>query len=97
MRFTARILSISIAATLAYAQTQMPPHFNHVVIVVQENRTPDNLFGNAPNSSLCAGQDAFEPGVDIQDWGSYKGSQQCFAVHPWARVSGLAADVRPLR
>src|SRR5580704_14446157 len=83
MRFTARILSISIAATLAYAQTQMPPHFNHVVIVVQENRTPDNLFGNAAGSSLCAGQDAFEPGVDIQDWGYNNGkTQTCFAAHP---------------
>jgi phospholipase C len=30
--------------------------FKHVVIVVQENRTPDNLFGSAPH---------FEKGVDI--------------------------------
>ena len=30
--------------------------FNHIVIVVQENRTPDNMFGSNPN---------FEPGVDI--------------------------------
>jgi phospholipase C/sugar lactone lactonase YvrE len=30
--------------------------FAHVVIVVQENRTPDNLFGSNPG---------FEPGVDI--------------------------------
>jgi len=30
--------------------------FEHVVIMVQENRTPDNLFGSNPH---------FEPGVDI--------------------------------
>jgi phospholipase C len=30
--------------------------FKHVVVIVQENRTPDNLFGSNPN---------FEPGVDI--------------------------------
>ena len=30
--------------------------FTHIVIVVQENRTPDNLFGSNPN---------FEPGIDI--------------------------------
>jgi phospholipase C len=32
------------------------PAFKHVVIVFQENRTPDNLFGSNPS---------FEPGVDI--------------------------------
>jgi phospholipase C len=30
--------------------------FKHIIIVVQENRTPDNLFGSNPT---------FEPGVDI--------------------------------
>lgn len=30
--------------------------FKHVVIIIQENRTPDNLFGSNPH---------FEPGVDI--------------------------------
>jgi phospholipase C len=34
--------------------------FNHIVIVVQENRTPDNLFGSNPT---------FEPGVDIASSG----------------------------
>jgi phospholipase C len=32
------------------------PAFKHVVIIFQENRTPDNLFGSNPH---------FEPGVDI--------------------------------
>jgi phospholipase C len=32
------------------------PAFRHIIIVVQENRTPDNLFGSNPK---------FEPGVDI--------------------------------
>jgi phospholipase C len=30
--------------------------FKHIVIVLQENRTPDNLFGSNPT---------FEPGVDL--------------------------------
>jgi len=43
-----------------------PPHFEHIVIVIQENRTPDNLFGGNPS---------FEAGVNIstgqnaQAWG----------------------------
>ena len=46
------------AATLAApcALAQPSGGFKHIVIVVQENRTPDNLFGSNPT---------FEPGVDI--------------------------------
>jgi phospholipase C len=33
------------------------PTFKHIILVIQENRTPDNLFGGNPT---------FEPGVDIQ-------------------------------
>lgn len=34
--------------------------FQHIVIIVQENRTPDNLFGSNP---------AFKPGVDLASFG----------------------------
>jgi phospholipase C len=46
-----------LAAAPAGAQSVT---FKHIVIVVQENRTPDNLFGAQPN---------FEPGVDISRTG----------------------------
>jgi len=39
---------------------QAVPAFKHVVIVFQENRTPDNIFGSNPT---------FEPGVDIASSG----------------------------
>jgi phospholipase C len=56
MRFITRILLlVSLAATFAFAQT--PPHFQHIIVIVQENRTPDNLFGS---------NTTFEPGVDLQ-------------------------------
>jgi phospholipase C len=35
-------------AALAPAQTIPPGTFSHIIIVIQENRTPDNLFGAAP-------------------------------------------------
>jgi hypothetical protein len=36
---------ISLAATFAHAQTNNNiPQVQHVIIVIQENRTPDNLF-----------------------------------------------------
>jgi hypothetical protein len=47
-----------LAAAPATAQT---PTFQHVVVVFQENRTPDNIFGSTPH---------FLPGVDIQGSGS---------------------------
>ena len=56
MRYTAGILVLAaLAATLAHTQTL--PHFQHIIILFQENRTPDNLFGGNPT---------FEPGVDLQ-------------------------------
>jgi phospholipase C len=45
-----------IAALLACQTAHAAPTFSHVIIVFQENRTPDNIFGSNPN---------FEPGVDI--------------------------------
>jgi phospholipase C len=46
-------LLLTLPATRGWAQ---PTPFRHIIIVFQENRTPDNLFGSNPN---------FEPGVDI--------------------------------
>jgi phospholipase C len=48
MRLTAWILPllVSLSATFAYAQTNNITQVQHVIIVVQENRTPDNLFGS---------------------------------------------------
>src|SRR5580700_10639654 len=47
------LLTLLIAVSPATAGTK----FSHVVIIVQENRSPDNLFGSRPD---------FEPGVDIR-------------------------------
>jgi phospholipase C len=43
-----------LATALANA---VPPTFQHIIIVIQENRTPDNLFG---------GNTSFELGLDLQ-------------------------------
>jgi len=65
------LMLVSIVTTFAYTQTL--PHFQHIVIIVQENRTPDNLFGSGPVGSMCGHPDPFEPGVDIQDGGPAEG------------------------
>ncbi len=52
-----RVVTASLLLAFAgQAPAQSAPAFKHVVIVFQENRTPDNLFGSNPT---------FEPGVDI--------------------------------
>jgi hypothetical protein len=59
---------LSLATTLAFA-VNPPPHFEHIVIIVQENRTPDNLFGNGHSLVKCNNENPFEAGVDIVDGG----------------------------
>ena len=55
-----RIIPLACLIFAAAPAAAAPPVFKHIVIVFQENRTPDNLFGSNPN---------FEPGVDIATMG----------------------------
>jgi phospholipase C len=61
-----------LGTSVAHGQTyQKPPTFNHIVIIVQENRSTDNLFGANPSQTptQCGNPDPFEPGVDITNGG----------------------------
>ena len=64
-----------LSSTTSYVHGQTLPTFQHIVIVFQENRTPDNLFGAGAigHISGCGVEDPFEPGVDIQNGGQAKG------------------------
>jgi phospholipase C len=65
MKFAAKaLLLVSFAAMFASAQTL--PHFQHIIIVIQENRTPDDLFG----ANLT-----FENGVDLAGGGTVSSSR----------------------
>src|SRR5579863_3871057 len=67
-RATQSLLLVCLAAVFATAQIQ-PGTFKHIIIVVQENRTPDNLFGANPSGGNCSQENPFETGVDIEDGG----------------------------
>jgi phospholipase C len=54
MRRTVAVLTTAMMVWAATARAGTI--FKHIIVVVQENRTPDNLFGSKPT---------FEPGVDI--------------------------------
>jgi hypothetical protein len=55
-----------LGAVQASTQTIPVGTFKHIIIVVQENRTPDNLFGAGSAPGPCGATSRFEPGVDIQ-------------------------------
>jgi phospholipase C len=71
MKASTRILFslFFLSAALAPAQTIPAGTFKPIIIIVQENRTPDNLFGAGPAGTNCQNENPFEPGVDIEDGG----------------------------
>jgi phospholipase C len=98
-RFSTLLLSvIALAASFAFAG-----QFKHIIIVVQENRTPDSLFG-VPTQGNCSQQNAFTTGADIvnggmgyvpQSDGSYKYQLICstpFPLNGWDEGVGALVD-----
>jgi phospholipase C len=66
------VLLPAFLASFAAAQIQ-PGTFSHIIIVVQENRTPDNLFGVHAPGSTCGTLGDF-PGADIVSTGIGNGT-----------------------
>ena len=76
MKTTVRIVVLLASLGTIPAPAQLAQHFDNIIIVVQENRTPDNLFGSGPARTPCNAEDPFEEGVDIENCGyDYKGNQ----------------------
>jgi Phosphoesterase family len=79
--------SQSLPVAFTGDQTIPPGAFKHIIIVIQENRTPDNLFGaGAPRLPGCGGDSPhpFEPRMDISNAGAEHGypSQFCNVQQP---------------
>jgi hypothetical protein len=78
MRLMARLLLLLGAAMAATAQAQIS-HFKRVVVIFQENRTPDNLFQGlcAAPYGACAVPPTLSAPYDIQtsNWASTKGAK----------------------
>jgi len=58
MRATSLLSGCALSLGLA-GLAEAAPSFKHIVVIIQENRTPDNLFGSNPS---------FEPGVNLQTY-----------------------------
>src|SRR5579872_1173965 len=86
------LLLLALGATFAVAQIQ-PGMFKHIIIVVQENRTPDNLFGAAAGPyPSCGSEYDFQPGVDI-DNGGYNNKTNQLLCNMSLPLDGFDADV----
>jgi phospholipase C len=88
------VLTLALALSLALvvparAQIQSPNPIKHVVIIVQENRTPDNLFGsNSPSNPY------YLPGADLATSGmAYSGSGIHKKVFPVPLISIPLASI----
>jgi hypothetical protein len=84
MKITKKILLLLLALSASYACAQRIPAgtFQHIVIVIQENRTPDQLLGAGPAPN-CTAENPFETGVDIVNGGPAKGmGTQCAVSLP---------------
>jgi len=55
------LLFAPLAATFGAAQTNLYPYVQHVIVVVQENRSPDNLFNE--DSTLIANGGHVQPNL----------------------------------
>lgn len=95
MKFPLKVaLLMSFGAAYLYPQTIAPGTFKHIIIIVQENRTPDNIFGAGPATHFgCGIEDPFTPGVDVENGGDTNvgGSDTliCNVSQPMNNGSGL--------
>src|SRR5258708_8885604 len=86
MKLFTRALAVLLPSFLAsFATAQVAPGmFSNIIIIVQENRTPDNLFGlHAPPTTGCPTLGDF-PGADIVNGGTNigNGTYTCNAAYP---------------
>jgi phospholipase C len=84
----AALLALSLAAHAQWAAGppySPPPQFSHIIFIVQENRTPDTLFGGQGlgGNPVCGGWNGFASGVDLANGGPNKVVKGCTALQAW--------------
>src|SRR5580704_1371421 len=85
MKFAISILLLTVccSATGARAQTNNIPQVQHVILVIQENRSPDNLFG----SDAFRKHPKLPPGADLAQQGKclnkHTHADSVITLTPW--------------
>ena len=85
------ILFTAVAANAQWATGptyKAPPHFSHVIFIIQENRTPDDLFGGAPivTNPACGSFNGFANGVDLANGGPNAFVSACSSLQSWPNL-----------
>ncbi|MGB9492445.1 MAG: alkaline phosphatase family protein [Terriglobales bacterium] len=103
-KLTPRLVVLLTLFTSAAANAQWatgpaykaPPHFSHIIFIIQENRTPDTLFGGAPIFSKpgCGGFNGFANGVDLANGGpnAFVSSTNCTTLQLWPNLDCGGGD-----
>jgi phospholipase C len=91
-----QLLPLTLVAVLcltAPASAQIT-YFEHVIVVVQENRTPDNLFqGLCTTPSACSTHPSSQQ-YNIQTTGWFDKTSPTGTTNPYANPLGLGYDMR---
>ncbi len=92
-KITLRLVALLTLLTALAAHAQWatgpsytaPPPFSHIIFIIQENRTPDTLFGGIGLSGnpACAGWNGFASGVDLANGGPNKVVSGCTVLQSW--------------
>jgi hypothetical protein len=82
------IVLTSFAANAQWSQGppyQEPPQFSHIVFIIQENRTPDTLFGGPGliGTAVCGDWNGFASGVDLANGGQNEYVSACTPLQLW--------------
>lgn len=82
------IVLTSLAANAQWATGPTytpPPQFSHIVFIIQENRTPDTLFGGPglAGNPACGGWNGLASGVDLANGGQNKLISACTPLQSW--------------
>jgi phospholipase C len=92
-RYAGRLIPFAVAAFLTAPAAAQIANFQHIVVVVQENRTPDNLFqGLCTTRTACSTSPG--PGqYNIQTRGWLDKASRTGMTHPHPAPFGLGYDL----
>ena len=73
MKFLRHLVVVSAILAALPAQAQITA-FTHIVVIVQENRTPDNLFWELCQQATCDTRDLSKYDIKTDKWDNYGAS-----------------------
>ena len=89
MNVNPRLVLFLAVLTAVTAQSQVLPHFQHIIVVFQENRTPDSLFYSLCSNNTCTTTP--DPCTNPSSRGTYN-----IQVDNWLNASSPTGVTQPV-